>query len=312
MDDLSLLDQHGPAATSLTDDTLAAARARLGSALAAPAPRRRRLPLLAAAAATAAGLALAPAVLKSDHSLALAAADPLTFPVTATWLPPGLPLTRFTYSPQEAMYGADPSCASGTPCVGQRVSVSVRDDWQGWEVPDDARRVDVNGASGRLFEAPWAQDQPELHLVWEQPDGDVIGVTGEGRYADPATLERIAESVVDRSQPVALFLTVAPAGWHVYGYVSDHHVSYGDEGQLAITLINAEQVDLEGYGARDAHTVSVAGRHGVLGRQVDEDGDTVAWILTSTAPDGQAFSLQAPGELTGAQVVEIAAGVRHR
>lgn len=322
MNDLELIDKHGPAAEPLTDRALADARAQLHARWASGSrrtdgpgtPRRpRRIALIAVAATAAVGLTVAPALLRSHHSVALASVDPLTFPVTPTWLPDGLPLQRFTFNPQSAMYGADPSCAAGTPCTANRVTISVSGDWQRWEVPSTATDVDVDGHPGKLFPAPWNPSHPEQHLAWADGDGEVLAVTGEGRFADPAVLERIADSVVDRRQQVDLFLTVAPAGWPVYGYLSDDHVSYGDEGQLTVTLLKQpEQVDLIGYGARDAHDVSVDGRHGVLGRQADESGDTVAWVLTSTAPDGQAFSLQAPGDLTEGQVLQVAAGVRHR
>lgn len=308
MNDLDLIDRFGPDAENPSDATLAAARARLDAAMAAPATapavrRTRRLPLLVAAsvvAAAAVGAAVAPALLGSDDSIALAAVDPLTFPVTPTWLPEGLGDPAFSKD------SASLSFASyGTPRDG--VNVVVSDTWDQWEDRDREREIDIAGRDGLVFE----RDPGDVVIVWEQPDGDLVGVSGRGTFADEAVIERIAESVTDRAQPVDLFLTVAPEGWHVLAYQSDHHVSYGERGELSVTLVEGQQGGPD-YGATGVHDVTVNGRDGWIGSQVDEAGDRAGWILVTTAADGQAFSLQAPAALTEAQVIEIAAGVRHR
>lgn len=301
MNDLETLDRLGPAPTPLSDEVLSRARAQLDAALAATAtPRRpRRLALLGAAAAAAAGIALVPALV-SDDSIALAAVDPLTFPVTATWVPAGAgePVFSRDSGSQWAVYGR-PS---------DQLSVVTPGSFDHWESRTAERPVDVAGRPGTVF----TTDPGDVTVAWEQADGDIVGVTGRGRYADPALVERVADSVVDKSQPVDLFLTVAPQGWPVRAYQSDHHVSYGEQGELTVTLLASQAETMDEYGARDVRPVSVDGRPGRLGRQVDEQGETVTWVLETTAPDGQAFSLQAPASLTEAQVVQVAAGVRHR
>ena len=101
MNDLEILDRLGPSAAGPSAAVLSAARARLDATMAGAAttpatpPARtkrpgRRAAVLVAAAAAAVGIGVVPALVGSDDSIALAAVDPLTFPVTATWLPEGL------------------------------------------------------------------------------------------------------------------------------------------------------------------------------------------------------------------------------
>lgn len=303
MNDLHLIDRHGPAATPLTDDVLDAARQRLAAAAGARRPRRR-LPLLAAAAAAAVGLAVAPALLKSDDSIALAAVDPLTFPVTATWLPAGLGdpvVSRDSGHLQFARYGAPGD---------DHVVVTAANDPDQWEDRHDERPIDIGGRPGTIF-TQHPGEVSDVVITWTQADGDLIGVTGRGKYASPDLVEKVAEGVVDRAQPVDLFLTIAPAGWHVMGYQSDHHISYGERGELMVVLTST-QVDPRG-GRTGWRDISVDGRPGAI--LLVEDDDTHnprAWTLITTAPDGREFFLKAPASLTEAQVIEIAAGVRHR
>jgi hypothetical protein len=319
------LDQFGPSASEPTEGALAAARARLDAAIASPSPavrRTRRLPLLVAAsvvAAAAVGVAVTPALVGSDHSIALAAVDPLTFPVTPTWLPEGLGDPVFTYEAgvlEHVRYGKGDDFIDISPAAS--LNGGCRD--------DEAVRVDVNGQPGWGFdgcadEPPGpATNEPQWFVVWEQPDGDVLQVSGNGKLAEPGTVERIAESVVDQRQPIDLFLTIAPSGWRLLGYQSNHHVTWsdpdseqgGDDSDLTVNLIPRVDADLDDYGARDVHTVGMEGRQAIIGRTVDEHDKTVTWVLQTTSPDGTAFSVIAPGRLTEEQVIAIAAGVRHR
>lgn len=306
MNDLDLLDRFGPSASEPTDGALAAARARLDAAVAAPTPavrRSRRLPLLVAAsvvAAGAVGVAVTPAIVGSDHSIALAAVDPLTFPVTPTWLPEGLGDPVFSKDSSVLMLAS-----YGRPQNGMSVVVSPSPDQ--WEDREHERRIEVNGHDGTIFE----RDPGDVVVVWKE-DGSYIGVAGRGGFAREEVVTHVAESVVDRDQPVDLFLTIAPEGWHVKAYQSDMHVSYGERGELSVTLLSSQADAGTDFGAHGVHDVSVDGRAGWIGSKADERGDGGGWILVSNAPDGTGFVLQAPGALTEEQVIEIAAGVRHR
>jgi hypothetical protein len=147
-------------------------------------------------------------------------------------------------------------------------------------------------------------------VVWKDTDGDIVGVTGEGAYASPAVVERVADSVVDTSQPVDLFLTVTPEDWSLHTYLSDQYVTYGRIGELSVTLLDRSVLDLGLTGAEGVRSVTVDGRPAQIGQVNDERGNR--WVLQSTAPDGQGFHLETPTSLTSDQVIAIAAGVRHR
>lgn len=305
MNDLELIDRFGPAPTDVSDDALAAARARLDEAVRrgrSTAPRHRRLVAITAVAATAAGVALAPSLLGSKHALALAAVDPLTFPVTAEWVPADLGPAVFSRDSshlQWARYGAPGP---------ENITLIATDTWDEWEDVDDIGTVDVNGHDAHILRVDRGETH-DLTVAWE--DGtEIVGVTGRGTYADLTTVERMADSVVEKPQPVDLFLTVAPQGWPVMAYQSDHHISYGEHGELTVILTSTQAGDLDDWGD-DWRDITVDGRPGHLGTQPADDGGTT-WSLVTTAPDGREFFLRAPSSLTEQQVIEIAAGVRHR
>lgn len=305
MNDLDLLDRFGPSADEPTDAILAAARIRLAAAMdPPPAVRRtRRLPLLVAAAVVAAagvGVAVTPALVGSDHSIALAAVDPLTFPVTPTWLPEGLGDPVFSKDS-----GALVFASYGRPRNSINVVVAPSPD--NWEDRERERSIEVGGHDATIFE----RDPGDVVVLWEDA-GQYVGVSGRGRFAREDVITHVADSVVDRSQRVDLFLTVAPEGWQVHAYQSDMHVSYGERGELSVTLLSSQAGAGSDFGAHDVRDVVVDGRPGWIGRKDAERDEADSWILVSTAPDGVGFVLQAPGRLTEAQVIEIAEGVHHR
>lgn len=320
LDLLTLIDRDGPQALPLRDDvyarTAAALAAEVRSTVGAAPARGRRLAgwltparvsagaAVAAVAAIAAGL-LAP--FGGQPALSLERRDPLTFPVSATALPRGLHLTRYTFDRQSqtAMYGPDPSCADAATCGAQRVTVVTGRPLASWHIPEGADAVDVDGRPGLAF-ASSAARRPEVSVVWTMPNGLVVGVTGEGRYANRSSVAEIAASVKDRPRPVDLFLTLAPRGWRLNTYLSDQFIAYGDDGQLSVSLNRPNTVDLTPNEADDIHTVEVDGRTAQIG--VTESG---GWILETAARDGRAFTLQAPRTLDEHQVEQIAAGVRH-
>lgn len=327
MNDFELIDRLGPDAHAPSEATLAGARARLDAAItqstsgptnASRAGRhKRRLPLLVAAAvATIAGasIAIAPAIVGSDDSIALAAVAPLTFPLTPTWLPAGVGEPVFSGEPQPGLRMARYN-ANGD----DRISVSMMEPGRSFDGGDTAQEVDVNGEPGRAFDSRGDEpSEPSYTVQWELGD-DEIAVTGKGSFADPKLVERVADSVRQDSQQVDLFLTIAPSGWRVFGFQSDHHVTYydpeveqqGEGTDLTLCLCPEADADFDAYGARGVHEVSIDRRPGRIGHTVDENGERVSWVLQSTAPDGRFFSLTAPGALTEEQVLEIAAGVRH-
>ncbi|HSX67903.1 hypothetical protein [Nocardioides sp.] len=312
MNDLDLLDTFGPSAVEPSDTTLAAARARLAAAIDAPSPavrRTRRLPLLVAAsvvAAGAVGVAVTPALVGSDDSIALAAVDPLTFPWTPATVPAGLgdPVFDKDLGHFGVVYGESGS--------GFSIFTQIESDW---DLPSNARDAEVNGEPAKVFERE-RNGAPAVTVAWEDDTEGETWVTGSGPYAEPDTVLSFVEALREKPQPVDLSLTVAPSGWMPTFYKADRILTltqsgeYGPE-RLTVALLDQLTADFAGaYAATGVERTTIDGRPATFGQQ-ETDGGT-QWVLEATARDGQPFQVQAPGALTEAQLLGIAAGVRHR
>ncbi|GAB2968208.1 hypothetical protein GCM10027076_00470 [Nocardioides montaniterrae] len=270
----------------------------------------RRLPLLAAAgvaAAAAVGFAVVPGLSGSDRAIALAPTAPLSFPVTATWLPPSVSPTRFF------SYGDLGLQIESFRAGEDGIAIGVGTSYDTVPPLDHSVPVDINGIEGRAFDATGDdRSRPEYGIAWQLPDGRIVQVSGGGRFDDPALLERVADSVVERAQPVDLTLSLAPSGWRVTDYQSDDHVTYADpaddhDQDLSVSIRSSVGADLDDYyRLEDLHDITVDGRHGVMARLSD------GWLIETSAADGQAFALMAPTSLTEDQAIQVAAGVRHR
>lgn len=222
MNDLDLLDRFGPQPTDPSATVMDAARARLDVAMSQAAAgerrSRRRLPLLVAAAAAAVGLAVSPALVGSDESVALAAVDPLTFPLTPAALPAGLgdPVFERDSNFMAARYG---------PVLnGVSIVTDVQDE-DFWSIPDNAPTAEVNGHQAtvisRTVHNGTPDSAPAVTVIWHSDDHDWTAVTGSGNYADAGRVGAIAESLRQEPQQVDLALSVAPKGWSVVAYKED-------------------------------------------------------------------------------------------
>lgn len=316
MNDLDILDRFGPQPTDPSATVMAAARARLDAAMTEPTPaehRSRRLPLMAAAAVAAVGLAVTPALVGSDTSVALAAVDPMTFPLTPTALPGGLGDPVFERASHfiTARYG---------PVLnGVSIVTSVEDE-DFWSIPDHAPTAEINGHQAtvisRTVHNGTPNSAPAVSVIWQSEDNDWTAVTGSGHYADAGRVEAIAESLREEPQPVDLALSVAPAGWSVVAYKEDRILTFAassdaGDNDLTVALVERRSRNLSGYGAQDVETLTINGKPAQLGRQAAEAGNPT-WILEAQTSSGQAFSLQAPEGITRDQVVQIAKGVTYR
>ena len=317
MTDLKTIDRLGPAPTPLSETALCAARARLDSAITqAPASTqrrpRRRLPLLAAAAAAAVGLAVAPARVGSDNSIALAAVDPMTFPWTPSAVPAGL---------GEPVFEKDSNFIAaryGDQLNGISITTDVADE-DFWTIPASARSADVDGDEARIYERTAYNGSPEsanaVTVVWKDDANDWTAVTGSGQYADGDRMVAFAEAMRDQPQRVDLGLSVAPAGWTVAAYKEDRILTLSESGEpddndLTVALIDHVGTNLSAYGAEDESAVTINGRPALLGRQASDAGD-FRWILEANTASGQSFALQAPDGLTRDQVIAVAESVTY-
>lgn len=317
MADLETIDRLGPSPSPLSETSLTAARARLDSAItqsrgSMQSRPRRRLPLLAAAAAAAVGLAVVPALVGSDNSIALAAVDPMTFPWTPSAVPAGLGQPVFEKDSNfiAARYGDQSNGISVTTDVAE-------EDF--WTIPAGARSADVDGDEAKVYERTVYNGSPEsanaVTVVWKDDANDWTAVTGSGQYADVDRMVLFAEALRDQPQRVDLSLSVAPAGWTMAAYKEDRILTLSESGKtddndLTVALTDHVGTNLSAYGAEDESAVTINGGPALLGRQASGAGD-FRWILEATTASGQAFALQAPDGLTRDQVIAVAKGVTY-
>jgi hypothetical protein len=130
----------------------------------------------------------------------------------------------------------------------------------------------------------------------------------------------LAEQVVDRPVVVPLQLALAPRGWVLVAYKDDRIVTLADPAGDPATDATArtltaslpqppsDPADLsrEVGATGDLVSVTVHGRPASL--LPTHDG----WFLQAELPDGTVFVVQAPGDFTVRQVVQVAEGVSRR
>lgn len=327
MNDLDLLETHGPAAAPIHANVLDRARLALldeiankTSPEAAPPGDRVKHPRPAAVirrrygvglvAACAAGAALfIPSVLglNSSGAIALVPSDPMLFPLTPAPVPSGLsgPIFEMDSNFMLARYG-------GRASDGLTVVTGVESD-DFWSIPEDARTVDISGHDGTLFNglafngtttSSWT-----VSVVWLDANGDWTGVTGRGAYADAVRVESFADSLKARPQPVNLSLKVAPEGWSLDAYKEDRILMFSpDDGpedvDLTVSLVDHPSEDFgSDYGVREVTTVQMHNRDAQVGESAS------GWVVLARTPDGQPYSVLAPEMFTRDQAVEVAEGV---
>ena len=325
MTDLELLDACGPAPAELRSVVLDRARLELLDE-AAHEPRRetRRLArfrssvsrrrfvsagLVAAALVGAAVLLPSTLGLNSSSAIALAPADPLSFPLTPETIPPGLSDTVFEL-------GSGFKAVRYLGSDGDRLSVTtdVKSE-EFWSIPDDHRAVDIAGSEGVLFRGEALHGTPtgtpSVSVVWQDADGAWTRVTGEGTYADATRVESFAESLRAQPQPVDLSLRVAPQGWSVDAYKDDRVLTMSPDGgptgvDLTVSVVDAPSRDFgSDYGAQDLTTARVHGRDAQIGKTAE------GWIILAETPNGRWYSVSAPKTFTREQVIKVANGVSY-
>ncbi|SNR39793.1 hypothetical protein SAMN06272737_105214 [Blastococcus mobilis] len=154
-------------------------------------------------------------------------------------------------------------------------------------------------------------------LFWERPDGQWVWLRGEDEYSETAAVVAVAESMVDRPQPVDLQIGLSPEGWSL-SYYEERAISFvnsTDPNQrLAVglaerwrreTVENAFQGMYEG--AEQWVTVNNRPAKVVL---VDQ-GDLKEWFLAGELEGGAIFHLQVPETFTQAQIVAVAEQVTY-
>ena len=236
------------------------------------------------------------------------------FPLTATTLPPGA---------GEPVFGADDSGAAmsfpstADPLENMSIYVGAEPpppggslSFPGW-VPED---VTVNGAPAVLV---LSVDPAMASVDWERAPGQWVTIHAQGRYAERDVLLGFAAGLVDGPQEVPVQLHLAPAGYSLDVTKDDGRIiiladDADPERSLVIRLLapGEDPVPVLG-GATDAPPapateVTVQRQPAQLVRSDAGAGGRQGWVLQALLPDGSAFVVEAPGDLTEAQVVEIA------
>jgi hypothetical protein len=158
-------------------------------------------------------------------------------------------------------------------------------------------------------------------LVWQRPDGLWVHIRGEDAYSGPAAVVAVAESLVDRPQPAALQLGVAPAGWSVTGYDNSQSITVSSDADpdqwLHVWLMERwrpESVEHAFDGMDLKSPVTTVTLNGQPARMAVAGGGPWPddfWYLAGHLGDGVSFELQMPATFTAEQVFALASQVTY-
>lgn len=212
--------------------------------------------------------------------------------------------------PQSAYDFADIT-ETGTVDVGGRPADFVRGRW------DQPSRTYAPASPLQTDEPAEVCTSSFTDLFWERSESQWLWLSGWDEYADTEYLVAVAESIVDRSQPVDLQLGLAPAGWTLSGY-DEEHIAFVDSDDASRRLTaglvyrwRGETVEnaFEGMYSGQEHWVEVNGRRPKL--VLVDQGDFDEWFLAGELEGGALFMVQTPSTFTRGQVVGIAEQVTY-
>ncbi|MEU4763009.1 hypothetical protein AB0H12_07120 [Actinosynnema sp. NPDC023794] len=329
MNEFTVLRDHGPEPTTLSEDVLAKARAELLTEIRAtsPSPRgghhsRRAVVIAAAAAAVAAfgivatggpGSPPPPSAVVGEPPVLVGFAMP-TLPPKLDPIPDGVTGPGFTAEPGwlAAVYRDADQRPGGRSSA---IYVKTHRDRPGAGGGRDTTYAGKPAVVERV-----GQEAPEFQsvsLTWERAPGQWITLTGTGNFADERAVRSLADTLVDTDERVSLDISVAPAGWELHAFKDA-----GPDGDGAVTSLRDPRApdraihvstmlglvpnygEVVGGGPVPVVPVSVDGRRGELVHLADD-----RWMLQAPLPDGRAFQLQVPAGFTEQQVIELAEGV---
>ncbi|MCZ2806869.1 hypothetical protein O2W18_17315 [Modestobacter sp. VKM Ac-2983] len=303
-----------------------------------PRPRRRTvLRLGAAVVALASAWTTAVLVTASDPAgsqgggtaapadgITLAAAQEITFPVSLEPAPDGL-------TPLFSQWGGVPPLEdepltytadyrqTGEDGYGDGFTLSLypddpRETGAISEWPAEGTRVATVTVDGT--EAQVATDGDSAALLWQRSDDWWVVVRGDGDYGDADEVVDVAESVVDRPQPIDLQFGLAPAGWTLNSLEESRSIDLSSDVDPEQRIKLSRY--LPGFGltiddvldgmepVQSVETVTVQGMPARLARAQPGADAPVSWYVTGQFPDGSLFLLVTPDTLTAEQVLQIA------
>jgi hypothetical protein len=342
MNEITLLREAGPEAPALTPAARNQARAALLAEIDAVGhgwgrrlrrPSRRTALRIGLAAATAAAAWTAAVVISAPDqvgpppgSVTLVAFEPPAFPLSLEPAPAGL-TPSFSADPGGVLH-AGYSGADDRDHIFMTVTPEEPEQYGVDDVEDvsvDGRDAELVHGTDQVCGGPGPEcidvEEPYVHLVWERRDGQWVQIGGAGRYDDPDRLLAIAESLVDRPQPVPLQVHLAPAGWSVQAYKDNRILTLVNDSYEQQTLnvylplpenvVPADELRSQLMGpVGPIIEVTVNDRPAQLVRTDNGPMDN-GWFLQAQFPDGTTFVVQAPGAFTQDQVLEFAAQVTY-
>ncbi|SDO05098.1 hypothetical protein [Geodermatophilus sp. DSM 45219] len=340
MNEITLLRDAGPEGPELTTATRQAARAALLAGIEGrPAVRRRRvpsrrLPLRLGAAVVAVAAAWTAAVVVTGPGASPTAGAPGGVTLV-DFAMPAFPLSLPTapLGTDGPVFGGDGGGGTSMSYVGTEdpvhgVTVHVGteapplgSDGSPGQVVQDA--VTVDGRPGRLTVMNRGSAEAEVaYLDWERVPGQWVTVMGRGRFAERETVTALGEDLVDGPQTVPLQLRLAPAGWRLDFFKENGRIvrladDTDPEVGLTVHVPSSDEVVpvdqwpgmVEGVAA-PVEELAVLGQPAHVAR-TDHGGGQEGWYLQARFPDGTGFVVQAPGDLTREQVVQIAEQVTY-
>ncbi|SCG57489.1 hypothetical protein GA0070609_3320 [Micromonospora echinaurantiaca] len=341
MDEIKLLETHGPNGPGLSEEALSAARTSLltevsAASTAAPyllarlrSARLRRGQILARVAIGGAGLAVvaAGAVVVVPTVWQSPARPPVTadgvngtgpgsqggiklVAVTAPEFPYALPRlgkASFTADPSGSIMAVYPG-ANGSDVVLTTGAARADQQIRG------QRDISIDGRPGRIVSIPDASGAvASVQVTWQREPGRWVTIVGNGRHASEKAVLQLAGQVVDRPQPIGFKVTIGlvPDGWELGGFKDDGSmISYHAPAAQGLDLHvqwtpkpdTSPDSDVEGF--QTAQTVTINERPAKLVAAVQ------FWRLTAILPDGSGFTLMTPRSFSADQVIAIARSVQ--
>ncbi|GAA4925201.1 hypothetical protein [Actinoplanes utahensis] len=331
MNDIDLLNEHGPDASPLSEEAWRSARTKLASEISPPARSRRwglmpRIAVigLAGVAAVAATVAVLPekhpdrerpptvtaqGTKGSPGPIRLVAATAPQYPFSL----PGFDEVSYTADPGGPVMGIfGPSLGENGP-NNTVVLVPLPEKPSGSSRGE--REIDVDGRPGKIesFRDGQTGEIAAVQLNWERKPGQWVTIVGNGTRATEDEVLRLARSVVDEPRRLNFKVTLglAPDGWVLGGFKGDDKavsiISYQDPGtdrELHVVWYGTPPEDAGWEGLEAESRVTVNKRPAKLIRT------TQNWIVVGSLPDGASYQLMAPRDFTTKQVVDLAGSIR--
>lgn len=346
MNEVRLLEMHGPDAPDLSDEALHAARVRVLAEISAastavpratrsallgrtrPAGPGRRwlltrlaLPGVGLVAAVATAAAVMPDAPQhtprppatADRPTGTRSAAPGRIKLVAATAPefpyalPNLGKPSFTADPGGPVIAVYPA-PDGSDVV---LTIGTA---RGNQPIGGERDISVDGRPGRILSVPDGSGAGgSVQLTWERRPGEWVTIVGNGRQASVAAVLRLARQVVDQPQRLAFKVTVGlvPDRWGLGGFKDGGSIiSYRDPANPDLELHVRWTPEPDSSPDSDIEGFQTAQSVTVGKRPARLVQAEQFWRLSTTLADGSGFTVMAPRSFTRDQVIAVANSVR--